>query len=211
MSQAAHSFLSSAGRAGEPLWPVFEESYIPMTLIDRDRRFVALNDAAVALMTARGDRLVGAAAGTKVLGDDRSLGDKRWKQLLDTNEVYGEELVSDRDGKPLRVSFAGHGTTIDGRWLALFVALSARLEPGGAELIGTTAAAGRAKGSTLTPREREVVRRVALGANTRRIAADLFVSPATIRSHVRNAMVKTNAHTRAQLVAIAVGEGLIGA
>jgi DNA-binding CsgD family transcriptional regulator len=55
------------------------------------------------------------------------------------------------------------------------------------------------------------LRQVALGASTRQIAADLYLSPATVRSHVRNAMVKTNAHTRAQLVAIALGDGLIGA
>ena len=50
---------------------------------------------------------------------------------------------------------------------------------------------------------------MALGASTPRIAADLFLSPATVRSHVRNAMVKTDAHTRAQLVAIVMGDGLI--
>ena len=44
----------------------------------------------------------------------------------------------------------------------------------------------------------------------RRIAADMYLSPATVRSHVRNAMVKTGAHTRAQLVAIVLGEGLVG-
>jgi DNA-binding CsgD family transcriptional regulator len=62
----------------------------------------------------------------------------------------------------------------------------------------------------LTAREGEVVRRVAMGASTRRIAADMYLSPATVRSHVRNAMVKTGAHTRAQLVAIVLGDGLVG-
>jgi DNA-binding CsgD family transcriptional regulator len=99
------------------------------------------------------------------------------------------------------------------------VTLSAQLEPGGPELIGAGRAdgtstaipkRGKAGGDVLTAREREVVRRVALGASTRRIAADMYLSPATVRSHVRNAMVKTGAHTRAQLVAIALGEGLVG-
>jgi DNA-binding CsgD family transcriptional regulator len=61
----------------------------------------------------------------------------------------------------------------------------------------------------LTPREREVVRLVALGAGTRQVAKDLYLSPETIRSHVRNAMSKTGSHTRAQLVAIALADGLI--
>jgi DNA-binding NarL/FixJ family response regulator len=55
-----------------------------------------------------------------------------------------------------------------------------------------------------------VVRRLALGANTSQIAAEPYVSPGTVRTHVRNAIVKTNAHTRAQLVAMVLGEGLIG-
>src|SRR5438874_133819 len=57
-------------------------------------------------------------------------------------------------------------------------------------------------------REDVIDRRVALGASTRQIAADLYLSPATVRSHVRNAMVKTNSHTRAQLVALVLGDVL---
>jgi len=40
----------------------------------------------------------------------------------------------------MRVSYAGHGMTIDGRWLALIITPSARFEPDGAELIGTAGA-----------------------------------------------------------------------
>ncbi|HUE25549.1 MAG TPA: helix-turn-helix transcriptional regulator [Solirubrobacteraceae bacterium] len=104
------------------------------------------------------------------------------------------------------MSYAAHGTTIAGRWLALLVILSARFEPDGSELIDTAEPDNAGEpGSTLTPRERDVVRRVALGANMPQIAAELYLSPSTVRSHVRNAMIKTHAHTRAQLVAIALG------
>ena len=41
-----------------------------------------------------------------------------------------------------------------------------------------------------------------------KIAHDLSLSPATVRSHVRNAMVKTGTHTRAQLVALVLGDSL---
>jgi DNA-binding CsgD family transcriptional regulator len=109
----------------------------------------------------------------------------------------------------MRVSFAAHATATGGRWLALVITLSARLEPHGPELIGTSEVKAAAGVSALTPREREVIQRVALGAATRRIAADMYLSPATVRSHVRNAMVKAGAHTRAQLVAIELGRGLI--
>jgi DNA-binding CsgD family transcriptional regulator len=182
-----------------------------MALIDRDRCYVAANDAVIDLYHYPRERVVGARAGWSTVGSYRERSDADWKRLLETNEAYGERLIEDAGGKVMRVSFAAHGTSVSGQWLALFVTLSAQLEPDGAELVGSapTSRLGPA-GSKLTRRELEVVRQVALGASTRRIAAQLSRSPATIRSHVRNAMVKTNAHTRAQLVAIVLGDGLIG-
>jgi DNA-binding CsgD family transcriptional regulator len=49
---------------------------------------------------------------------------------------------------------------------------------------------------------------VALGYNTGRIAEELSLSTSTVRSHVRNAMSKTGARTRAHLVALVLGDGL---
>lgn len=60
----------------------------------------------------------------------------------------------------------------------------------------------------LTDREREVVAWVAAGWSNDEIAAALFVSPATVRTHIGRAMVKLGAHSRAQLVVIAVRAGL---
>ncbi len=45
---------------------------------------------------------------------------------------------------------------------------------------------------------------IALGKDTNEIAAELHVSPETVRSHVRNSMGKLDVHTRAQLVAVAM-------
>jgi DNA-binding NarL/FixJ family response regulator len=94
--------------------------------------------------------------------------------------------------------------------MALVVTLSARFQPGSPELIGT-APIGSPRGgeSKLTAREREVVRLLTLGSTTRQIAANLHLSPDTIRSHVRNSMAKTASHTRAQLVATVLADGLI--
>jgi DNA-binding CsgD family transcriptional regulator len=181
-----------------------------LALIDRDRRWVALNDAALALFDYRHVDEIATLAGSTILDDGGTIGDELWEQLLRTGEVYGEHLASHRSGRSMRVGFAAHGTMVGGRWLALLVISCARFEPDGAELIGATRAESRGPaGPKLTPRERQVVRRLALGASTRQIAHDLYVSLATVRSHVRNAMVKTDTHTRAQLVAIVLGEGSI--
>ena len=63
--------------------------------------------------------------------------------------------------------------------------------------------------TALTSREREVVALVALGRRRREIAAQLFISEATVKTHVRNAMHKLDVHSQAQLVAVALTRGLI--
>ena len=190
-----------------------------MALVDRHRRYVAINDAGLALFQYSRDDVIGAIAGRTAVDDDPRVTGAEWEQLLRTNELYGERVVEAANGSLVRVSYAAHMITVGGQRLALFVTLSAQLEPGGAELITASRTGGpsaprledgKRRDGMLTAREREVVRRVALGASTRRIAADMYLSPATVRSHVRNAMVKTGAHTRAQLVAIVLGDGLVG-
>ena len=59
----------------------------------------------------------------------------------------------------------------------------------------------------MTAREREIVALIALGHETNSIAGKLFISPATVRAHVRNAMTKLRVHTRAELVAVALSRG----
>lgn len=60
----------------------------------------------------------------------------------------------------------------------------------------------------LTEREREIVAWVATGRSNDEIAAELVVSPATVRTHVSRAMVKLHARDRAQLVVFAIRSGL---
>jgi len=56
----------------------------------------------------------------------------------------------------------------------------------------------------LSRRELEVVWELALGRRAPEIAARLHISRNTVRSHIRNAMVKTGARSQAHLVAIAL-------
>jgi DNA-binding CsgD family transcriptional regulator len=60
----------------------------------------------------------------------------------------------------------------------------------------------------LSPREREVLALVAEGRTNKAIAAELFVSPNTVKTHVASLLTKLNADTRVQLAAIATRQGL---
>ena len=61
----------------------------------------------------------------------------------------------------------------------------------------------------LSPREREVLDLLANGLTGEEVAARLSLSPETVRTHIRNAMAKLEAHTRVHAVAIALRHGEI--
>jgi AhpD family alkylhydroperoxidase len=61
--------------------------------------------------------------------------------------------------------------------------------------------------AVLTDREREVVGLVASGETNDEIATRLFLSPATVKTHVGRAMTKLGARDRAQLVVLAYESG----
>jgi DNA-binding NarL/FixJ family response regulator len=62
---------------------------------------------------------------------------------------------------------------------------------------------------TLTERERQVLLLVAAGRSNDEIAADLFLSPLTAKTHVSRILTKLDARDRAQLVVIAYETGLV--
>jgi len=103
------------------------------------------------------------------------------------------------------VQYAATTEVVTGRYLVLFVVLSSSRWGGHfrREL--------PADGETvpLTPREREVVRLIALGLSGPEIADELHITHETVRTHVRNATRKLHARSRAHLVAKALAEGAV--
>ena len=103
------------------------------------------------------------------------------------------------------MQWGAHPEAVTGRRLVLLAALSTerwgrrfRRDPVPIE-----------EDATLSDRELEIVRLVALGSSSPEIADELHIAHDTVRTHVRNAMEKVGARSRAQLVAKAVGEGLV--
>jgi DNA-binding NarL/FixJ family response regulator len=61
----------------------------------------------------------------------------------------------------------------------------------------------------LTPREAEVLRHIAAGLSNTEIAAALFVTEATVKTHINHIFTKTSLRDRAQLVRYAYQHGLV--
>ncbi|MFI6290846.1 response regulator transcription factor [Nonomuraea sp. NPDC050790] len=98
--------------------------------------------------------------------------------------------------------------TIDGHWLVCHA--SAMSGPGGAAgptvLVIEPAAASDmavivAEAYELSPRELEITQLIALGLTTGEIAGRLFISPHTVRDHVKAVFAKVRVSSRGELVA----------
>jgi DNA-binding NarL/FixJ family response regulator len=76
-------------------------------------------------------------------------------------------------------------------------------------LAGVLVSAQTERVPSLTQREREVLRLLADGLTNEEIGKRLFISPETVRTHVRKAMAKLEADTRTQAVAKALRQSLI--
>jgi PAS domain S-box-containing protein len=183
-------------------WTAFKRSQNAMGLLDDRRRCVEVNGALLRTVGYRRDALIGRPAWDFVKGGPQ-LTDAEWRDRLGRAEFFGETELVHADGTTVSVQYAAHPEVVTGRRLVLFVALDAARRGRFTRRPGRVAG-GRA---ALSAREREVVHLVALGRTGREIADELHIAHDTVRTHVRNAPGKLGARSRAQLVAIALGEG----
>jgi PAS domain S-box-containing protein len=182
----------------EPLfWLLFRHSSNPIALLDEQRHIVDINDSALALLGRSRADILKMSITDSVLASEQADATRQWEQFMRVGEYTGSRDLLRADGSTVAVDFAARMASIDGRRLAIYVILAKdgkwpfpRREQSAAKV--------------LTKREREVVTLIAMGLETDEIAAELHVAPETVRTHVRNAMSKLGAHTRAQLVAIVI-------
>ena len=154
------------------------------------------------------ERIVQAGTGTRVLilttyaDDDAVLPALRAGAVgYLTKDVTGEALLA-----AVRDVAAGRTVldpTVQQRLIELVVADPAASGPG-------TPAAPAADVEGLTRREADVVRLVAQGLNNRQVAKEMFVSEATVKSHLNHILAKLAMQDRAALIAWAWRHGLAG-
>jgi PAS domain S-box-containing protein len=182
-------------------WSAFKGSRNAMVLLDERRRHVEVNGAFVKLAGYPRDELIGRPVWDLVAGGPR-LSDREWQATIARGEFTGEAGLVCADGSQVTVQYAGHTEIVTGERRVLFVVLSTSRWGRHARRDTDGAAPG-----ALSAREREVVRLVAAGETGPEIAEHLHISHATVRTHVRNAMAKVGARSRAHLVAKALGDG----
>ena len=184
-------------------WTAFKRSQNLMALLDEQRRIVEVNGACLNALGYSRRELIGTPAWRFVKeGPERT--EAQWRALLEADDdFFGETELVHADGTTLSVHYAAHPEQVTGRRLVLFVALDSARRGRFTRRHATV----RGERGTLSERERQVVQLVAMGRTGKEIADELHISHDTVRTHVRNAQAKLGARSRAQLVAIALGNG----
>ena len=174
-----------------------------MVLLDDPRVVVDVNGALLKLIGHDRGAVVG-APGYRLVRGGPLLSNREWAAKLAIGHFTGETELLCAGASSVGVQWGAQVEVVTGRRLVLLVALStsrwgrhfrpempSEPEPG-----------------ELSEREREIVRHVAGGQTGPEIAAELHIAPDTVHTHVRNAMTKLGARSRAQLVAKALGDGI---
>ncbi len=195
--------------AQDTAWPnlfqaAFTQSRNAMALLDGHRRIVDVNGAYLKLLGYTREQTIGRPVYQFVDGGP-ALTAAEWKAALAEGRFAGEARVLSADGSRVSAQWAATVEVVTGHRRVLVVALStSRWGPRFRRSVPD-----QPRDGGLSKRERDVVRLVALGSTGPEIADELMIAHDTVRTHVRNAMAKTGARSRAHLVAKALGEGLV--
>ena len=174
-----------------------------MAVLQSDRVLIAVNRALVEDLGYQPGETIGRRSDLFVAPHWRRRLERDWAWLQRTGRLTGERELVHADGRYVHVQFAAHSERITDRQLILYVVLDLSLHP--MELKRPPRASAR----PLTRRELEIVAEIAMGRRWHEIAADLFITQSTVKTHVRNAMGKVGARSQAQLVAIALATGML--
>jgi len=187
----------------------FTQSRNPMVLLNSSRRQVEVNGAYLRQLGYERSALIGRPIYDLVVGGPLK-SHAEWEAALSSGRFHGDAELKCADGGVIAVQWAATVEVVTGHRFALVVTLSSSrwgrsFRRGDADV---RASDSEQAPMTLTDREREVVRLVALGNTGPEIADELQIAHDTVRTHARNAMAKVGARSRAHLVAKALGEGL---
>jgi PAS domain S-box-containing protein len=200
---AAAEALSGACGEAAKLERIFEQSRVPMVIVDARRRYLEVNRPARLAFRLSLDELRTLTIDDLTPANLTCEMEQAWERLLNTGCAAGRHQVTRPDGSRLDIVYCGLAHVRPGRELIAF-APAAWLEN---EL--DAAEDSRPDLASLTPRETEVLALAADGLGGVELAEHLVLSHSTVRTHFKNIYEKLDVGNRAAAVAKAIRLGLI--
>jgi DNA-binding CsgD family transcriptional regulator len=186
------------------LWAFMEAAPVALMAADDSRRFLRVNARWCNLTGYEADAAQQMRVDDLLAPESRPGIEMRWRDLLGTGLATARVVILRPDHVRVAIRYGAFANVVAGVHVAAYFA-----EPGHDARALRPARARRA--GQLTRREQESLRLVAMGMTTTAAADQLGISPETVRTHVRNAMNKLGARTRAQAIAVAMRDGEIPA
>ena len=190
------------GRRRDQVQLVCQTALDALVIVDDWRRFVRVNRSATRLYRTSEAKLLGSRLDEFSPGEHHGILLDLWAKFLNDGTQWGHYELLRGDGTRTMVEYRACADFDDGLHL-----IAVREIAGRAGLAGQLWARRARMG--LSPRELQVLQLVAEGRPAPEIASTLFVSPGTVKTHLKNIYGKLGARDRASAVAEALRRGLI--
>jgi DNA-binding CsgD family transcriptional regulator len=175
---------------------LFNQSPVPMVMLDGQRQYVEVNCPARLVFRLSLEEMRAYRLDDLTPAHGRPTIDAGWARMLDTGCMAGPSQVAGPDGSHFDVVYCGLANVLPGLHLLAFA-------PAGwpEDELSLLKESPADPVAPLTPREREVLQLAAEGLSGPGIAERLYVSPGTVKSHFQNIYAKLGVRDRAAAVA----------
>jgi PAS domain S-box-containing protein len=181
---------------------VYRTALDGLFLVDDERRYLLVNEPAAQILGASVKEVVGRRIEDFTPPDLVAVIKQRWEELEREGRREGRFEILRADGVRVTVEYRATWNFAPGQHLVAVREVSTGAGPS-AGMVGTPGT------PALTAREREVLQLTAEGHSNRQIAEVLFVSSATVKTHLEHIYEKLGVRDRVAAVARSLRRGLI--
>jgi DNA-binding CsgD family transcriptional regulator len=179
---------------------VFERTRNAMLIVNDARVFVDCNQASGLLLECPHDEIVGKQIDDFMFEEHRHKVEPIWSHFLSGNMgVEGVGKMCTAKATRITVEYSATPNFVPGLHLSILME----------QIQAPLSVPATPDGGRLSPREHAILVRIAVGESGPQIAAELFISPDTVRTHLQNVLVKLGAQTRPHAIALALQNGEI--
>lgn len=186
---------------------IFATAFDAVTVLDDQRRFTVVNQTAPTLLGAPRTQILQRRLDDFTPATAHAQLRRLWAELRRRGTLEGRHELLRGDGSHAVVDFRARWAIAPGRHLLVVRETVRGGQPGDSPQEPSQESA---HGTLLTDRELEILKHVSTGRSNREIAAVLYLSPATVKIHLERIYAKLDVNNRAEAVATALRDGLIG-